>query len=237
MIERLWNTYLVGWVRACCRVACCPLLFLLIWTRKSRELLMNRFGDDSSPIGYSKYDSPGRLVYIISYWIFFFVMTVRGFTIPSFLGHVQIFNFVVVSLFLLFEGLDMVYNDQITTDGKSPQFESGFWLSCLGCFGALGVIYALPMVIVYILVMLVITTWVDKTMFGEYILTILIIVGAIVGVGLVIYGKVSGNMMLSYIGAYMVTATIVGLFSVPPVGMWLCEKFDFFGHLGDDVFD
>jgi len=236
MIERLWNTYLVGWVRACCRVTCCPLVFLLIWTRKSRESLMNRFCDDSSPIGYSKYDSPGRLVFIISYWIFFFTMTVRGFTIPSFLGYVQIFDFVVVSMFLLFEGFDAIYNDQITTDGKSPQFESGFWLSCLGCFGAFGIIYALPMVIAYILVMLLISTWIDKSEFGECILTVLILASVITGMGLVIYGKASGSMMISCIGAYMVTATIVGLFSVPPVGMWLCEKLDFFGHL-DDVFD
>lgn len=131
----------------------------------------------------------------------------------------------------------MVYNDQINTYGKSPQFESGFWLSCLGCFGVLGVIYALPMVIVYMLVMLMIATWVDKSEFGECILTVLILASVIAGMGLVIYGKASSSMMVSCIGAYMVTATIVGLFSVPTIGMWLCEKLDFFGNLGDDVFD
>ncbi len=237
MIERLWDTYLVGWVRACCRVTCCPLLFLLIWTRKSRELLMNRFDDDSSPIGYSKYDSPGRLVFIISYWIFFFAMTVKGFQITTFFGYVEIFGFAVMSIFLLFEGFDTIYNDQISTYGKSPQLESGCWMSCLGCFGALGVIYALPMVIMYILVMLVCIALVDKTASGERILTGLVLASVITGMGLVIYGKASGNMMLLYIGAYMVTAIIVGLFSVPPVGMWLCEKLDFFGDLGDGVLD
>ena len=224
-------------LRACRRVLLCPLVVLQIWTRKGRELLLQRLNDDNYPIGFSRYDSHDSILYIALYWIIFYAITVQGMLFGTVISKwVCTTNFTIISVPLFVAGLDLFHNDKVNSDYEL----SGAKLAkdILMMLAIIGVIFALPMMILYVVfIAIVLTIGGPMFKYGDRVLSVTTILGFVAGLGSLIYGLGLCVPIAAVIGVYVVLATLLCLFCVIPVCSLIIDKFDIFGDGCIDLFD
>lgn len=224
-------------LRACRRVLLCPLVVLQIWTRKGRELLLQRLNDDNYPIGFSRYDSYDSILYIALYWIIFYAITVQGILFGTVISKwVCTANFTIISVPLFVAGLDLFHNDNVNSDYELSGAKVA--KDILMILAIIGAIFALPMMILYVVfIAIVLTIGGPMFKYGDRVLSITTILGFVAGLGSLIYGLGLCIPIAAVIGVYVVLATLLCLFCVIPVCSLIIDKFDIFGDGCIDLFD
>lgn len=224
-------------LRMCRRVSLCPLVVLQIWTRKSRELLMQRLNDDDHPIGFSRHDSFGSILSIVIYWTAFYAIQVQAIlTVTGICKWTAAAVFTLMSAPMLVAGIDLFYDDKVDHDYELTG--TGTTKSILMLLAIIGAIVALPMMILYvILVMFALTVLGPIVKHGDSILSATAVFGFVSGIGLMFYGLGCCVPIVAVIGVYVVIATLLCLFCSIPVLSRIIDKFDIFGDDYIDFFD
>ena len=227
----------VDLLRACRRVSLCPLVVLLIWTRKGRDFLWKRLGDDDYPIGFSRYDSFGSILSIVIYWAAFYAIQVQTMlTVTGVCKWTAAAVFTLMSVPMLVAGIDLFYDDKVDSDYALTG--TGTAKNILMLFAIIGAIVALPMMILYIiLVMFELTVLGPIVKYGDGILKATAVFGFVSGIGLMFYGLGCYVPVVAVIGVYVVIATLLCLFCAIPIISRIIDKFDIFGDGSIDLFE
>lgn len=224
-------------LRACRRVSLCPLVVLQIWTRKSRELLMQRLNDDDHPIGFSRYDTYDSILSIALYWMIFYVISVQGMLLGTGISKwVCTANFTIISVPLFVAGLDLFHDDKVDSDYVLTG--TNVAKDILMMLAIFGMIFAFPMMILYVvLIVAVLTIGGPMFKYGDGVLNVIAILGFVAGLGSLIYGLGWCVPIAAIIGTYVVLATLLCLFCVIPICSLIIDKFDIFGEGCLDLFE
>ena len=198
---------------------------------------MRRLNDDDHPIGFSRYDTYDSILSIALYWIIFYVISVQGMLLGTGISKwVCTANFTIISVPLFVAGLDLFYNDKVNSDYELSGTKAA--KDILMMFAIIGAIFALPMMILYVVfIAIVLTIGGPMFKYGDRVLSVTTILGFVAGLGALIYGLGWCVPIAAVIGTYVVLATLLCLFCVIPVCSLIIDKFDIFGEGCLDLFD